>query len=348
MRGRTRLTGGIDVLAVGVAAAGLFAQQPAGGTAEKPAEKPAEKVVTPPAETGAKPKPAGTPVFEGEAKEVASGFKFTEGPVWHAERGELFFSDIPARTIFRFKPGTDKPVVLREKSGRANGLAIDALGRLVMCESDGRVTRGTLTDTGVAEVVVLAERFEDQRLNSPNDVVLHPGDGSIYFTDPSFFVKKDDRQLDYCGVFRITPSGKLELLDKTLSMPNGLTLSIDGKTMYVSDQRTSLVHRYDMNADGTFGKGRVLADVRYVGLPAGRGSADGLKVDVLGNVYSTGPGGVVCLSPTGEPLGHVAVAGASNMCFGGPDMRDLYITAGDKVFVVRTVNAGHAANAAKR
>jgi gluconolactonase len=271
---------------------------------------------------------------------VATGCRFTEGPLWRAD-GTLLFSDIPANTVYVIKPdaASTTPQELRKPSGNTNGNTFDLRGRILSANHDGTLTRHKAS----GETTVLASKFEGKRLNSPNDVVVR-SDGKIYFTDPTYGVKKEDRQLDFSGVYRLdldspdASSGKLSVLTKEFTLPNGLTLSPDEKKLYVGDYGARIIKVYDVAADGGVGEGRLFADFSEM---KGSEGPDGMKCDTLGNLWTTGPGGVLVVSPAGELLGRLAVpGGTSNVAFGEQDGRTLFITAGDKVFSVRTKMEG--------
>ena len=275
---------------------------------------------------------------------LAEGFSFVEGPVWHPD-GYLLFSDPNDNRIYRWS-ADDGLSVYRTKSGYSgtdigeygqpgsNGLALDAQGRLTICEhGNRRVTRlepnGTLT--------VLADRYEGRRLNSPNDLVYR-SDGSLYFTDPPFglpaFHQDPRRELTWTGVYRWA-GGRVELLAHELAGPNGLAFSPDERFLYVSnwDPARKVVTRYDVRADGTLGPGEVFFDM---GGAAGEEALDGLKVDRAGNLYVSGPGGVWVLSAAGRHLGTLrAPQLPANFAWGEADGRTLYFTARTALYRMR-------------
>ena len=282
-------------------------------------------------------------------EKVASGFQFTEGPVWHPD-GYLLFSDPNANTIYRLTSDGDLSVY-RTKSGYtggdiaeygqpgSNGLALDREGRLTIDEhGNRRVTRlernGSLT--------VLADRYQGKRLNSPNDLVYR-SDGALYFTDPPFGLPKffDDarKELPYSGVF-LLKDGTLSLLTTDLTGPNGLAFSPDEKFLYVDDwdEKRKVVMRYPVNPDGTIGKGEVFFDMKDAPEPE---ALDGLKVDRDGNLYVSGPGGVWILSAAGKHLGTIkAPELPANFAFGGDDRKTLYMTARTGVYRMKVQVAG--------
>jgi len=277
------------------------------------------------------------------AELVVKGLKFTEGPAWHA-KGILLFSDIPANRIYRWEEGKE-PTVFREPSNNSNGLAFDSQGRLLACEHGARRVTRTEAD---GTVTVLADKIEGKRLNSPNDLAL-AADGSIYFTDPPYGVKYEDRELDFQGVYRVSPGGKLALLVKDLGRPNGIGLSPDGKRLYVDDSEARTVYVYDVQGDGSVANGRLLINLGLHGTRV----CDGLKVDVEGNLYVTGTDAVYVVSPEGRLLAKIGCPGqCTNCCFGGVDGKTLFVTSrtkeGGGVYRVRVPIAGSSPKSAGR
>jgi gluconolactonase len=255
---------------------------------------------------------------------VASGFRFTEGPLWY--KGALLFSDIPANSVYRWSPEADTSVFL-QPSGRANGLAVGPEGRLLLAQHEGQV--GRRADDGT--VTPLVRTYGGKRLNSPNDLTVAT-DGTVYFTDPPYGVDEDTRRLDFSGVYRLSPDGNLSLLTKRLARPNGIGLSPNDSTLYVSDSRDTRVWAYDVTASGDIEKRRPFATPRDANAD---GTTDGMAVDSEGNLYTTGPGGVWVYTPNGEQLARIAVPKApTNVAFGGPDRKTLYITARPHVYRV--------------
>ncbi|MFP4055509.1 MAG: SMP-30/gluconolactonase/LRE family protein [Candidatus Brocadiia bacterium] len=280
--------------------------------------------------------PAAAAQWPKEAERVVEGLKFTEGPAWHPD-GYLLFSDIPADRIYRWAEGKEL-AVYRQPSHQANGLAIDPKGRLVACEHGARRVTRTEPD---GTVVVLAERYQGKRLNSPNDLALH-SDGSIYFTDPPYGVRGRERELDFQGVYRVAPDGGLTLLADDLPRPNGIGLSPDEKRLYVDDSQRKIVRVHPLRDDGSVGRGRLLIDLGKHGTRV----LDGMAVDVQGNLYVTGTDGVFVVSPEGELLATIPCPGqCTNCCFGGEERRTLYVTArtkqGGSVYRVAAPIAGH-------
>jgi gluconolactonase len=272
----------------------------------------------------------GESLCTGPLQRVATGFKFTEGPMWHPD-GYLVFSDIPANTIYRLTE--DGAEVFRKPSGNSNGLTFDLKGRLLACEhGNRRVSRAR----GDGEVVAVATHYEGKRLNSPNDLVVR-SDGSIYFTDPPYGVQKEDRELDFQGVYRVDPKGNLTLLVTGFAKPNGLAFSPDEKVLYIADTQKNHVRAFDMTEDGLLEDGRVFVETEE----PDRLGADGMKVDVRGNLYVTATDGVRIYSPKGEHLETIEMPQRpANLCFGPPEGKTLYITAQSSVYKVAVRNPG--------
>lgn len=252
-----------------------------------------------------------------EAEQIGSGFRFTEGPVWHD--GALLFSDIPADTVYRWSPEAGT-TVFRSPSHHSNGLALDAEGRLLLAQHGARrIARVEADGTETA----LATHYEGKRLNSPNDLALHP-DGSIYFTDPMWGIRPEQAELDFTGVFRLAPDGTLHLLVDSLYRPNGITFSPDFGTLYVStsDGRTVVSYRV---SDHALAEGRLFAAFE------GEGATDGLKTDADGRLYVTEPTGISVFDPDGALLQQVPIPINPTNCAWGPDGA-LYVTAGSSVY----------------
>ncbi len=266
---------------------------------------------------------------EASVEKIAGGFEFTEGPLWY--EGRLVFSDIPANTVYQWTPKEGSSIFLKP-SGHANGLAVDAQGRLLLAQHDGQVGRLAEDET----IEPLVQSYEGQRLNSPNDLTV-ADDGTIYFTDPPYGVDEENRALDFSGVYRLDPDGSLTLLTKEFSRPNGICLSPDESTLYVNDSGENIIRAYDVADDGGITNGRQFA------VPEGEepGNTDGMKVDAKGNLYSTGPGGVWIYAPSGQRLDRISVPEAStNLAFGGPERKTLFITAQANVYRIPVTVSG--------
>lgn len=262
-----------------------------------------------------------------QVEKVAVGFEFTEGPLWYP-KGFLLFSDIPANTIYQWTPNK-KPKIFRRPSGNANGNTLDREGRLIAAEHSNRRVSRTEKDS---TVVTLASHYKGKRLNSPNDLVVK-SDGSIYFTDPSYGISCDQEELGFYGVYRLAPNGTLSLLVKDFVRPNGIAFSPDEKKLYVNDSQAGHIRIFNVKSDGILENGRIFAQQKD---PSKQGVPDGMKVDVKGNVYSTGPGGVWVFSPSGNLLGLIKVPEApTNLAWGDHDYKTLFITAETSLYCIR-------------
>jgi gluconolactonase len=269
-----------------------------------------------------------------EMRQIATGFQFTEGPVWDSARERLLFSDIPANRQYQWREDTGA-ALYREPTGNSNGLTFDNAGNLLNCEHSGR--RVSRLDLGDGSLVPLATRYDGKRLNSPNDIVGH-SNGSIYFTDPPYGVQPEQRELDFQGVYRLDTDGTLTLLAADFERPNGIALSPDEKTLYVDDTPRHHVRAFDVRPDGGVENGRVFGTTDP---SVGDGRPDGLKVDVEGNLYVTGPGGVWVFGRDGKALGVIRCPEVpANLAWGDADKKTLYITARTSVYRVRTNIAG--------
>ena len=270
-------------------------------------------------------------------EKLSGGFMFTEGPLWRTEGGpHLLFSDVRGNAIYKWDAGSGevsdfrKPVFEGEyEEGRyigSNGLTRDPQGRLIICEHGNRRVLRIEKDN---EETVIAERYNGKRLNSPNDIV-YKSDGWAYFTDPPYGLAglDDDpaKELDFNGIYRLSPDGKLELLNDKQTRPNGLSFSPDEKTLYVanSDAALKVWMAYGVNDDGTLDKGRVFADATS---ETAEGLPDGLKLDKQGNLYLTGPGGVWIYNPEGKHLGSIQPEEVPANVAWGDDGKTLYMTA---------------------
>jgi gluconolactonase len=263
----------------------------------------------------------------GEIERLATGFTFTEGPLWHPD-GFFYFVDLRVNRLHKIVPGQAAELV-RENTGEGNGTTFDLQGRLIMCEGGNR--RLTRMDPD-GRVEVLVDRYEGKRFNRPNDVVCK-SDGSIYFTDPGLRVPLDKRELPYAAVYRIAPDGALSLV-ADCEYPNGLAFSPDERILYVANsRRAAYIHALELNDDGTLRRRRIFADMSS---DEPDGVPDGMKVDVEGNVYCTGPGGVWVFAPDGRPLGTIRPPEIpANLAFGGPDRRTLFMTARTSLYATR-------------
>lgn len=277
-----------------------------------------------------------------EASRICTGFAFTEGPVWVAGDECLLFSDIPNNRIHRWRPGMDVAEIYREPSRNSNGLTLDRGGNLLACEHSGRqISHGAY---GGAETT-LVDRFEEQRLNSPNDVVVHSS-GAIYFTDPTYGIRDSraaglevEQELPHQGVYRLDADGTLILLDASFSQPNGIAFSPDESLLYVGDSQELIVRRFRVLPDGRLADGTMFVNMRG---HERAGPPDGMKVDEEGRLWSTGSGGVWVVEPDGHLLGVLAIPAEypANLTFGGPEFSTLYFTAHTSVYQIETTVRG--------
>jgi len=293
-------------------------------------------------------------VAPGEKTEIlASGFDWSEGPVWVKSGGYWLFSDIPPNkimrwdaksglTLFKEKVGYTGSEPFKGEEPGTNGLTLDKDGNLVMCCHGDRCVKRMTAD---GKLVTLANKYDGKRLNSPNDLVYHAS-GDLYFTDPPYGLPKryDDpaRELDWCGVYRLSKDGKVTLLTKEMTRPNGIGFSPDQKTLYVaqSDPDAAIWKSFPVKEDGTLGEGKVFFDATAWVKEGRPGLPDGLAVDKAGNVWATGPGGVYCFSPAGKPLGRINTTVPTANCKFGEDGKTLFITADMHVCRVKTLVGG--------
>ena len=286
-------------------------------------------------------------VESSQAERLATGFVFTEGPLWHPD-GYWLFVDVRAHRIYRLAPG-GQPEVIRERSGGSNGMTFDLQGRLLICEGENRqVTRrepdGTYTP--------LAQRLGGKRINRPNDIVTR-SDGSIYFTDPGGRLPPEERELDFSGVHRIAPDGTLTNATAETEYPNGLAFSPDERVLYVAITRRDegcieekargevcahqCIRAFDVAADGSLSRNRIFASMAS----AADGVPDGMKVDVEGRVYCTGPEGCWVFDTSGRHLGIIRLPEIpANCAWGGPDHRTMLFTARTSVYAMRMKTPG--------
>jgi gluconolactonase len=281
-------------------------------------------------------------------EKLAGGFQFAEGPIWFSD-GRLWFSDVTGNVVRQWTPDGKVTEILRpggyDKNDMPPGSFIgpnamipDKDGFVLLCQHGNHRIVRLGKDLKVTPVV---ETFEGKRLNSPNDLV-YKSDGSLYFTDPPYgLIKQDEdpaKELKFNGVFRLS-GGKLQVMVRDLTRPNGLAFSPDEKTFYVanSDEKRKIWMRYDVAADGTLKNGRVFFDVAAV---AEDGNPDGMKVDRQGNLYCAGPGGVWVFSADGKHLGTIKPGEIPSNCAWGDDGRSLYITARTGLYRIKLAAAG--------
>jgi gluconolactonase len=280
-------------------------------------------------------------------EKLAGGFAFTEGPVWHREPGHLMFSDLRSNAIHIWDDENGlstfmQPVfegISDTESVGSNGLNIDTEGRLLLMEHGNR--RVSRVESMGGEVTVLVDRYRGMRLNSPNDSAWH-SNGWLYFTDPSYGLAglEDDpaRELEYNGIYRLSPTGEIQLLERNQTRPNGIVFAPDEETLYVanSDADNKVWYAYDV-VNGLIGNQRVFYDVNDQNET---GAADGMKVDVDGNIFATGPGGVWVFAPDGTHLGTIKPDEVPANVAWGDDGSTLYMTARTGLYRIRLSTTG--------
>ncbi|HKQ72197.1 MAG TPA: SMP-30/gluconolactonase/LRE family protein [Blastocatellia bacterium] len=289
-----------------------------------------------------------------KVEKLVDGHKWVEGPVWNRKEGYLLFSDIPNNAIIKWQEGKGESVFMQPagytgkdpftgKEPGTNGLTYDSEGHLVACEhGDRRVSR--LEADGKTKKT-LADKYNGKRLNSPNDLT-YKSNGDLYFTDPIYGLPQQEkdpaRELDFCGVYRLSKDGKLTLLTKEITRPNGIALSPDEKKLYVasSDHDKAIWMVYDAHSNGTISNGKVFFDATAWVKEGRPGLPDGMKVDKDGNLFATGPGGVLVFSPEGKHLGTFDTGvPTANVGWGG-DGSTLYITANTALLRVKLNTKG--------
>lgn len=290
---------------------------------------------------------------ETKIEKLAEGFKWSEGPFWSAaDGGGLLFADVPRNRIMRWteargittwlEPSGYTGTAPRGGEPGSNGMLLDPEGRAILCQhGDRRIARlekdGTFT--------TLADRFEGKRFNSPNDITRR-SNGDLYFTDPPYGLVGHEndpgKELPTSGVFRVTPAGEVTRLFDDLRYPNGIALSPDERTLYVSDSdpERAIWMAFDVKDDGGVTNGRVFFDATPMVKAGRKGLPDGMKVDARGNLFASGPGGILVLSPAGKHLGTLVTGEPTSNCAWGDDGGTLYMTANDKLTRIRTLTRG--------
>ena len=288
-----------------------------------------------------------------EVEVLAEGFDWAEGPVWVESGGYLLFTDVPQNVIWRWSEadglsefmrpsGFDGEDASHLREPGANGLVIEPSGALLMCDHGNRSL--SRVDLATRRKTIVVDRFERKRLNSPNDLVIHRS-GAIYFTDPPYGLEglneSPVKELAHNGVYRLAPDGKVTLIDDALSFPNGVALSPDHRTLYVavSDPQAPILMAYALGDDGRATSSRLVFDAASMMGPDAPGVPDGLKVDARGRIFTTGPGGVLVLTPDGELLGVIDTGRATANCAFGPGGASLFMTADDRLARVALIPA---------
>lgn len=274
-----------------------------------------------------------------KVERVATGFTFTEGPIWNRQGEFLLFSDMPGDVRRRWSESDGVQEVMRP-SNKGNGMVYDAQGNLLVCE---HVTSSLVRERPDGTRETLATHYRGKELNSPNDVVTR-SDGTIYFSDPTYgrvpgFGLEREQDLSFQGVYRLAPGGRepeLAVAEDEFEQPNGLCFSPDESLLYINDSPRALIRVYDVQADGTLANGRLFFD----GIGRGdlqEGIPDGMKCDERGNIWVTGPGGVWVISDAGEYLGLVEVPeNVGNLAWGGPNWRTLWMPSSTSLYRVQT------------
>jgi len=270
---------------------------------------------------------------------IANGFSFTEGPIWDDVNTRLLFSDIPSNKIFSWS-AEQGVSTYRFPSNFSNGLTLDPHGNLIACEHK---SRSISIETVTNKLTSLANSFEGKKLNSPNDVITSK-DGSILFTDPIYGLRVGmggpaEQELSFQGVFRLPPSSnQLELITDTFERPNGLVLSPDEKYLFIGDTVRQHIRCFEISKNWEFSGGQVWAELwddEYVGRP------DGMKVDIHGNLFSTGPGGIWVFDKKANLLGRIFLPEkTSNLAWGDQDRKSLFITSGSVIYRIRCLTNG--------
>ena len=278
---------------------------------------------------------------DAELERIGSGFTFTEGPLWtNRDGGSLLFSDMPGDTRRRWT-ATGGVEVVAHPSNKGNGLSWDLEGRLLICEHS---TSSLIRVEPDGSRTVLASHWEGKELNSPNDVVVS-SDGAIVFTDPPYgrwpgFGVERDQELDFQGVYRVTPDGELQLLVDDFAKPNGLCFSQDEKTLWINDTDGGHIRRFSLSTDGSLTGGEVIYQMEGFSLETG--IPDGQKLDEAGNLWVSGPGGLHVVTGEGELLGRILTPeNVGNQAWGGEDWKTLFICTSSTVHTLRTTVAGH-------
>jgi gluconolactonase len=299
---------------------------------------------------------------------LGEGYIWSEGPVWVPQGGFLLFSDVPNNVVHKYKDGEGVTEFLKPSGytgsarpgGRtaqggvdeigSNGLTLDADGRLILCQHGDRCVARLDADLTAgkpqSKFTVLADRWDGKRFDSPNDVVVHSS-GAIYFTDPPYGLEKGGdpatREIDFRGVYRVAPDGKVTLVTKVMTKPNGLAFSPDEKILYIgqSDGAAPLLRAFPVMDDGSLGEPTVFFDATSEARKGKPGAPDGFKVDVHGNVFTTGPGGVLVVTPEGKHLGTISTGDLmANVAFGDADGSTLYIAANTRLCRIKTKTKG--------
>ncbi len=286
---------------------------------------------------------------------VGDGLTWAEGPVWVRDGAFLLCSDTRTNKIWRWdaKDGFREFIAPSGYTGEtprggemgSNGLTLDHEGRLLLCQhGDRRIARLESKWGEAPRYTTIADKYDGKRFNSPNDVTVHSS-GAVYFTDPAYGLERrgagSGKELEYQGVYRVTPDGAVTLLTKDLSAPNGIAFSPDEKTLYVGNTgQPSVLTAYPVKEDGTIGEGKTLLDARQM-TPRRAGGFDGMKIDAHGNIFTAGPGGILVVTPEGKHLGTFITGQPTANCAFGEDGSTLFITSNHQLLRVRLTTKGN-------
>jgi gluconolactonase len=290
---------------------------------------------------------------DAKVERVAEGFTWSEGPVWVREDGYLLFSDVPENKMYRWREGEGATLFLQPsgyagtdlspfREAGSNGLEAGPPGSNTILVADSGSRAIARLDLATKRKQFLIDRYGGKRFNSPNDLVRGP-DNAIWFTDPPYGLKDLDasptKELKVNGVYRLTRAGTVTLVDGTLTFPNGIALSPDARTLYVSnsDPKHAVIMAYSLSPDGAVVSRRVFKDMTALAAKGLPGLPDGMSIDARGNLWASGPGGMYVFTPDGRELGHIDAGTAiSNCAFGGLDGKSLFMTAGHEILRLPT------------
>ena len=283
---------------------------------------------------------------------LAEGFQWSEGPCWDLKKNKIYFTDVPQNKAYSWSakkglqtflsPSGEANVEGFREPG-ANGLFFDHQSRLLLCNHGRRSIEVVQTDSKTRET--LTQSFRGKKFNSPNDIVA-TRDGHMFFTDPPYGLAGLDasnlKELPFNGVYHLAPNGKVKLIDRKLTFPNGIAISKDGRTLYVSqsDPNKPILMRYNLDASHKVMNKTILFDFAAFMKPDAHGLPDGMTLDEAGNIFTTGPGGIYVITPEGHALGRLSLDRASSNCSFGEDGKTLFVTNQDRLLRMETQSLG--------